>query len=113
MNKDLNYKQGFHYSDFLTVDNDYNKTTTRVTKVTKKSNCYLFLMFNHYITLYYGKLVINSDGTAKAVIKVNRNYCPKYQYTIYFDNEGKEIKAEFNSTRKELSIYKKIRSTLN
>ncbi len=112
MATNLIYTKGPHYSEYLKVDNDNNKITTRVTKVIKKDGCYLFHMFNHYITLYYGKLIINIDGTAKAVIKVNRNYSAKYQYTLYFNKEGFEIKSHENSTKKELSIYNKIRKTI-
>jgi uncharacterized lipoprotein NlpE involved in copper resistance len=106
----IDYNKGQHYSEFLTVDTDYNKTTTRVTWVKKTGYGYLFHMFNHYITLYYGKLVINADGTAKATIRVNCNYSAPYQYTLYFDCEGYEIKTEDNSTRKELLIYKQLRA---
>ena len=107
--KALNYTQGEHYNAYLKVDNDYSKTTTRVTKVIKKDYGFIFHMFNHYITLYYGKLIINSDGTAKAIVKVDRNYSVKYQYTIYFDRAGFEIKTESNNTRTELAIYNQIR----
>ena len=101
---------GTHYSNYLTVDDDRTKQGTRVTKVTKKNGYYLFHMFNNYITLYYGKLTVNDDGTAKAVIKVDKNYHPKFQYTLYFDELGREINR--GSTRKEMLIYKKIRESL-
>jgi hypothetical protein len=104
----MEYIKGKHYNRFLTVDNDVNKTTTRVTKVVKTNYGYRFLMFNNYITLFYGKLVINVNGTAKLTMTVKRNYCDTYQYTLYFDDHGFEIKSPDNNNRKELLIYKSI-----
>lgn len=108
--KATEYTKGSHYSEYLQVDNDYNKTTTRVTKVKQTKYGYIFHMFNHYITLYYGKLFINPDGSAKARIKVMRNYCPTYYETHYFDLQGYEIKAANNNTRTELAIYNRLRN---
>ena len=109
----LNYTPGNHYKDmYLTVDNDVNKCTTRTTYVKKTNYGYIFHRFNTYITVFYGKLYINNDGTAKAVVRVERNYCKPYQFTVYFDQYGLEIKHESNNTRKELSIYKQIRKNL-
>jgi hypothetical protein len=106
----MKYTKGIHYSEYLKVDNDYNKTTTRTTKVIKKPYGYIFHRFNPYIILFYGKLIINTDGTAKMIMKVHPNYRTFYQYTLYFDKEGYEIKVNDNNTRKELSIYNQIRN---
>lgn len=105
--------KGAHYNRFLKVDNDYNKCSTRVTKVVKTKYGYRFQMFNTYITLFFGKLYINEDETAKCVIRVEKNYQAPYQYTLYFDNNGFEIKTKDNSTRKELFFYKELRKQLN
>lgn len=107
--KKIEYQKGSHYSNYLKVEENKGQCYTRVTKVKKTKYGYLFHMFNTYVTLFYGKMYINSDGTAKATIKVYRNYRTPYQYTLYFDKQGFEIKTEENSIRKELSIYNLIR----
>lgn len=48
-------------------------------------------MFNNYITLYYIKLVINANGSAKASYLVQKNYHPDNRYTVYFGVDGYEI----------------------
>ena len=103
------YTQGQHYSQFLTITTGQN-SETRVTKVTKTNYGYCFQMFNNWVTLFYGKLIINEDGTAKMKMKVDKNYRPVHYYTTYFDDQGREIVTIGNSTRKELSIYKSIRA---
>ena len=60
-----------------------------------------------YICITDTKLMINKNGSAKAVIKVNCNYQNPYQYTLYFDRDKREIKGK--STREETLYYKKIK----
>lgn len=62
----------------------------------------------NYISIHKVRLYIYPNGTAKSVTKVNRNYCTPYQYTIYYDTQGREIKDNNNSTRKELSYFKSL-----
>lgn len=79
-----------NYNDLLTVE-PYHTQGTRVTKVTKKPYGYRIQLFNHYVTLYYVKLIINANGTAKAHWRVEKNYHPVNSYTVYHSAEGKEI----------------------
>jgi hypothetical protein len=83
---------------------------TRVTKVTNKKYGYSIQMFNDYVTLYYIKLIINEDGSAKAHVRMEKNYQPTQRWTLYFAPDGREIKDATNSTRKELATYKKLRN---
>jgi len=87
-----------NYNQLLTVE-PINTQGTRVTKVTKKDYGYRIQMFNNYITLYYVKLIINANKSAKAHYLVKKNYCSDKRYTIYFDCEGNSI---------ELKEYKKL-----
>ncbi len=99
----MKYSKGNNYRDiYLNTE----ERPTRVTKITKKDYGYRVQMFNNYITLYYVKLIINSDGTAKAKVKIDKNYNPIRYYTLYFDKQGYQIGGE---TRKALKIYKQLR----
>ena len=80
----------FNYNSLLTVQ-PINTQGTRVTKVTKKDYGYRIQKFNNYITLYYIKLIVNSNKSAKAHYKVDKNYCPIQRYTLYFNTDGDEI----------------------
>ena len=80
----------YNYNSLLTVQ-PINTQGTRVTKVTKKDYGYRIQKFNNYITLYYIKLIVNSNKSAKAHYKVDKNYCPIQRYTLYFDTNGDEI----------------------
>lgn len=64
-----------------------------ITTAIKKTN-YGFKInrFSSYVSLLNIKFEILSNGFAKAIIKVNTNYRPKYQYTMYFDKDYNEIK---------------------
>ena len=79
-----------NYKNLLTVE-PYTAAGTRVTKVTKKDYGYRIQLFNNYITLFYVKLIVNSNGTAKGHWKVDKNYCPIYRYTVYYGLDGNEI----------------------
>ena len=80
----------FNYNSLLTVQ-PINTQGTRVTKVTKKDYGYRIQKFNNYITLYYIKLIVNDNKSAKAHYKVDKNYCATQRYTLYFDINGFEI----------------------
>lgn len=88
--KPHNVKYYDNYNNLLTVE-PYNTQGTRVTKVTKKPYGYRIQLFNHYVTLYYVKLIINTDGTAKAHWRVEKNYSSIQRFTVYHNSEGKEI----------------------
>jgi len=90
------------YKQFLNKDTFNSKSNNlRVTKVKKTVKGYTIHLFTNYICLYYKYVTLGKKGTAKVVTKVNRNYCAKYQFTIYENKEGNEI------TQKE---FKKINS---
>ena len=76
-------------------------------KRVKTNYGYRIMQGTNYISLHYVKLIIFPNGKAKAVVKVDKNYHPKYQYTLYFDRSGREIKDIHNRTRKELAYWKK------
>jgi len=103
------YKQGGHYETMHQPLSNPMKSSGYSLKAAKKPYGYLITYITPYVCIYKKKLVINGDGTAKCTVKVNRNYQVPYQYTCYFDAEGKEIISYENSTRKELAIYNRIR----
>lgn len=84
--------------------------TNNITKVKKTKYGYLVHMMDNYITLYYIKLIVNDDGSAKAHVRMEKNYCPTQRFTYYFAPDGREIKNVHNSTRKELAVYNALRS---
>lgn len=94
----------FNYSSLLTVQ-PLGTQGTRVTKVTKKDYGYRIQKFNPYVILYYIKLIVNENKSAKAHYKVDKNYCPTQRYTLYFNTEGDEITLkeyrQINKTIKE------------
>jgi hypothetical protein len=83
-----------NYNNFLGVD-PIDKPGTRVTSVKKTSYGYRVQMFNHYVTLYYLKVIVNENKSAKIHWKVDKNYNPTERYTTYYNTIGNEI------TRKE------------
>ena len=44
-----------------------------------------------YVTLQTWRIEKQEDGRYKCVVKVNKNYVPKYQYTLWLDAQGNEI----------------------
>lgn len=89
-----------NYNNLLTVE-PYKSYGTRVTKVTPKPYGFRVQMFNNYITLYYIKLVINDNKSAKAHYLVKKNYFADERYTVYFNTQGEEI------TQKEYKLLNK------
>lgn len=89
-----------NYQSLLTVQ-PLETQGTRVTKVVKTNYGYRIQMFNNYITLYYIKLVVNSNGSAKASYLVQKNYHVDQRYTLYFGVDGNEV------TRKEYQYINK------
>ena len=87
--------------------NDYPQTQSgyRTTKIEIKPYGFRVLRFSNYISLQYIKVEFLPNGFSKATVKVDTNYRAKYQYTIYFDNLGNEIKSDNNSTIAERKIW--------
>jgi len=98
--------KGHHYKTLFLDDLAGNNSIQY--KVTKISGGYKIVHITHYICITKTKLTIFSNGSAKAVSKVDKNYHRSYQCTQYFDLEGYEIKGE--TTREELAFFKKLSS---
>lgn len=77
-------------------------------KRTKKPYGWHILQGTNFISIHTTRLEVFEDGRAKAVTKVDKNYHAKYQVTTYYNKDGKEIISNDNSTRKELSYFKKL-----
>ena len=78
------------------------QTGYRTIKVDAKPYGFRVVRFSNYISMQYIKIVYSENGFSKATVKVDTNYRSKYQYTLYFDNAGNEIKVgDTNSTRLE------------
>ena len=108
----MEYKQGQTYTEkYLSNDRCINihGSHTRITKVKETNYGFSIQKFNTYVCLWYIKLTINSDGSAIAKVRQEKNYRPIVNYTVYFDTEGKEICLHGRPVRKELNIYKKLR----
>ena len=105
----MEFTFGRTYQD-LYLSEDAKARNTKVTKVKPTKYGYVVHMFNNYITLYYIKLIINEDGSAKAHVRMEKNYQPTQRWTLYFAPDGREIKASDNSARKELAEYKRLRN---
>ena len=75
----------------------------RTTKIKQTTTGFVINRFSHYISLQKIKLVYNDKGFSKGTVKVDTNYRPKYQYTLYFDNLGNIIKAD--TTLQERKIW--------
>ena len=76
----------------------------KTTDIKPKKYGFIIHRFSNYISLQTVKIVYCDNGFSKATIKVSPNYQPTYQYTLYFDNEGNEIKAN-NNTKQERKIW--------
>jgi hypothetical protein len=72
----------------------------------KKPYGWLITEGTNYISIYKIRLELFPDGRAKATVKVDKNYHSPYQYTLYFDKQGREIKDKHNRTRAELAYWK-------
>ena len=80
-----------NYNKYLVVDNNYNNTNTRVTKVKKTNYGYRVQMFNHYVTLFYLKIIIDENKSAKIHWLIDKNYQPKQRFTTYYGCDCLEI----------------------
>ena len=78
--------------------------------VTKKPYGYHIKIVTSFASTRTIKLVINSNGTAKATMKVDPGYQAPYQYTLYYDKQGCEILTShlFRGTREELKHYQEL-----
>lgn len=65
----------------------------RNVRVTPKPYGYRIIRVNNYITVQYVKIEYNVDGSCKATVRNKTNYVPEYQFTLYFDSKGNEIKG--------------------
>ena len=92
-----------NYLEFLTVDPIHSGKHTRVTKVTPKKYGFRVRMFNSYVTIYYLKIEINADKSAKISWKVDKNYQPINRYTTYHGANGEEIsRKEYYNQKKQI-----------
>jgi hypothetical protein len=80
------------YKQFLDKDK-FNAKTERlkVAKVKQTNYGFIIHLFTNYVCLYYKYVTLGKYGSSKIVTKVDRNYTPKYQFTIYENNLGEEI----------------------
>ena len=93
------------------ASNDYPFTRGyKTTRIIPTKYGYRIHRFSNYISLQYIKVEYLDNGFSKATVKVNTNYQTPYQYTIYFDNKGNEIKAESHNTKLERKIWLKMQS---
>lgn len=84
------------------ASNDYPFTRGyKTTKIIPTKYGYRIHRFSNYISLQYIKVEYLANGFSKATVKVNTNYQSPYQYTLYFDVEGNEMKSENNNTKLE------------
>lgn len=77
----------------------------RTIKVEPKPYGFRVVRFSNYISLQYIKVECLPNGFSKATVKVDTNYRAKYQYTVYFDNNGNEIQDESNKTATERKVW--------
>ncbi len=73
----------------------------KTTKIIPTKYGYRIHRFSNYISLQYVKVEYCDNGFSKATVRVNTNYQATYQFTLYFDNTGNEIKSENNNTKIE------------
>lgn len=105
-------KRGMSYTRYYSLDQpDVFGVGCECKTHTKTPTGYKIMRRTNFISTYRTVLTINGDGTAKSVTKVDKNYHPKYQFTLYFDEAGLEIVGE--TTREELLEYKRIRRKLS
>ena len=91
------------YKKFTEQGKDFGNT--KVTNVKKTDYGYRVRMFNNYITLFYLKIIVNKNGSAKIHWEVKKNYFPVERYTTYYDVNEKECsRAQYQD------INKKVRS---
>jgi hypothetical protein len=74
----------------------------KIISIKPTANGFKIKKFSNYISTQSIKLEYLPNGFSKAVVKVDTNYQPKYQFTLYFDKDGNEIKA--NNTKQERII---------
>jgi len=83
----------------------------RTIKVEVKPYGFRVIRFSNYISLQYIKVECLPNGFSKATVKVDTNYRAKYQYTIYFDNNGNEIHSENNCTKAERKAWLQLQTS--
>jgi hypothetical protein len=91
-----------NYNEFLVVDPDVNKITTRTTSVKKTKYGYLVKRFNCYITESTLKIFINENKSAKIRWEVKKNYHATQNFTTYYNTTGHQItKMEYHAINKK------------
>ena len=69
---------------------------------------YLVTKITPFVTIYKIHIYANSNGSAKVVVKVDQNYRSNYQYTVYFDVDGREIVTTPTHNYTEQREYRRI-----
>jgi hypothetical protein len=82
----------------------------RVTEIKATKNGYAIKKFSDFVSVQKIKVVYNENGFAKATVKVDTNYRSPYQYTLYFDKDGNEIKASDNSDATERKMWLELQN---
>lgn len=67
-------------------------TGYHTTKIKKTKYGYIIHRFSNYISLQYIRFEVLTSGFCKAIVRVDTNYQQKYQYTVYLNDEMKEVK---------------------
>ncbi len=110
-------KHGTHYREKYRLVNPIHNSSEYGFEVTKKPYGYRIVRVTHYVTVFTTRLEIASDGSAKAVTKVETNYQRPYRITDYFGTDGRQIivtdENNMPNTRQELLEYKRQRDHAN
>jgi len=80
------------------------------TKIQKTDYGYKIHRFSHHISLQTIRYEIYDDGFSKAIVKVDTNYNPRYQYTLYFHPDPITEIVRSGGTRSELASWKSMRA---
>lgn len=71
---------------------NFKHFSTQINKVVKKSG--VVVVVTSYISIVTYSKPKEFDQGFKVVVKVDKNYHPKFQYTLYFNREGKQIEKK-------------------
>ncbi len=105
-------KRGLHYMDKFALNkpDQLPAVGCECNTSDKIKGGYKHIRRTNYISEYVTRLILNDDGTAKAVTKCKKNYRADWQFSTYFDEYGREIIG--SSTRAELLEYMRIKRML-
>jgi len=96
LNTELGYLGSSKFQGLITINRKRTKYGWLITQGT------------NYISIMKTKLYIYPNGKAKSITKVDSNYQAPYQFTCYYNNNGREIKDAHNRTRLELNYWKSL-----